>query len=504
MTEINYKEFKDYLKKSDKGGFAPVYLIFGEELLYKTVFEELLDELVPAPTRGLNYEPVDGADEKINEALQRINTYSLLQGTKVVAICDTQVFYSKLNEKALIEKAKNEYNNDNIQKAANYLLSLLGLLNLSFDDIISKANRGKALKLDVGRSAGEEWFDKTIDYCISSGLTPSDGEDKGKLLQQAIEKGFPKNNHLIITADMVDKRKGLYKAINKYGIVVDCSVPKGERRADRMAQEKVLYENMETVLTKNKKRMDKAAIAAMFEMTGFNLGSFLNNLEKLISYVGERNKITIDDVKFVLKRTKSDPIFELTNAISDRDLEKALFFLNSLLPQLDHPLQLFAAITNQVRKLLLIKGFVESRYGRAWHAGIRFDQFQRVVMPAIKEYDKDLLSRLEDWESMLSKNVNTVDESAKKGKGKKGGSSKSKLSTDLLVAQNPNNPYPVYQMLLRSERFTTNELIEDLKRLSEADLRLKSTGGNPKIILEKVIFHICGGLNILPRSSGRI
>ncbi len=494
MTEINYKEFKDYLKKPDKGGLAPVYLIFGEELLYKTVFEELLDELVPAPTRGLNYEPVDGATEKINEALQRINTYSLLQSTKVVAICNTQIFYSKLNEKALIEKAKKEYNNDNIQKAANYLLSLLGLLNLSFDDI-SKANKGKALKLDIDKSAGEEWFDKTIDYCIEGGLTPSNGEDKGKLLQQAIEKGFPQNNHLIITADMVDKRKSLYKAINKCGIVVDCSVPKGERRADRMAQEKVLYENMETVLTKNKKRMDKAAIAAMFEMTGFNLGSFLNNLEKLISYVGERNRITIDDIKFVLKRTKTDPIFDLTNAISDRNLEKALFFLNSLLPQLDHPLQLFAAITNQVRKLLLVKGFVKSRHGGAWHAGIRFDQFQRAVMPAIKEYDKDILNRLEDWQSMLSKNVNTVDEGAKKGKAKKGGSNKSKLSTDLLVAQNPNNPYPVYQMLLRSERFTTNELIEDLKRLSEADLRLKSTGGNPKIILEKVLFHICGGLN---------
>ena len=240
MTEINYKEFKDYLKKSDKSGFAHVYLIFGEELLYKTVFEELLDKLVPASTRGLNYESVDGASEKINEALQRINTYSLLQGTKVVAICDTQIFYSKLNEKALIEKAKKEYNNDNIQKAANYLLSLLGLLNLSFDDI-SKANRGKALKLDIDRLAGEEWFDKTIDYCIEGGLTPSNGEDKGKLLQQAIEKGFPKDNHLIITADMVDKRKGLYKAINKCGIVIDCSVPKGERRADRMAQERVLY-----------------------------------------------------------------------------------------------------------------------------------------------------------------------------------------------------------------------------------------------------------------------
>lgn len=488
MAEIKYDKFNNYLQKLDKGGFIPVYLIFGEEFLYKTAFEKLLDILMPPSTRGLNYESLDGTDENITKALQSINTYAFLSGTKIVALRDTQVFYSKVNKKTLLEKAKKEYDNNNIKKAAKYFLSLLSLLNLSLNDT-NKENMALALKLDFDQSDDDGWFDKVADYCKAAKLKASNTEDKAKLLQMAIEKGFPQNNYLIITADMVDKRKGLYKAVNKFGMIVDCSVPKGERAADKNAQQKVLFESMETVLIKNKKKMDKDAVGAMLEMTGFDLRAFLNNLEKLISYTGERNRITLDDVKLVLKRTKKDPIFEFTNAISDRNLEKALFFLNSLLPQVDHPLQLLAAITNQVRKLLLIKGFVESRHGRSWHAGINFNQFQKDVMPGIKEYDNDILNSLKEWEGMLSENKKTA---------------KNKLSTDLLVAQNPNNPYPIYKMLLKSGNFTTNELFEFFEHLGEADLQFKSVGGSPKIILEKIIFHICGNFTVLPGSSERM
>ena len=44
-------------------------------------------------------------------------------------------------------------------------------------------------------------------------------------------------------------------------------------------------------------------------MTGFDLRTFINNLEKLIAYTGERKNITKDDVKSVLERTRIDPIY---------------------------------------------------------------------------------------------------------------------------------------------------------------------------------------------------
>ncbi|MBW1693317.1 MAG: hypothetical protein JRJ41_03995, partial [Deltaproteobacteria bacterium] len=64
MTEINYKALKNYLieqkQHPDAKGFAPVYLIYGEEMMYKTAFEALLNALIPEAKRSLNYDSIEG------------------------------------------------------------------------------------------------------------------------------------------------------------------------------------------------------------------------------------------------------------------------------------------------------------------------------------------------------------------------------------------------------------------------------------------------------------
>ena len=486
MTEINYRELNNYLKDRKTGDFAPVYLIYGQELLYKNSLDSLLDALIPANKRSLSYEPVEGTNENIKEAIERSNTYSLLSGPKVVAICDSKIFYSKQDQGRLLEKAKQAYDTNDIKKAAKYFLSLLGVLNISYDDV-SKANRTKTIKLDIDRFGDDQWIDKIVTFCIENSLAIASQEDNAALLQNAVEKGFPKGNHLIITTDMADKRRKLFKTIREQGMIIDCSVPTGDRRADRMAQEAVLSERMSEILDQVGKRMDKDAYMTLYEMTGFDLRTFSNNLQKLISYVGDKKNITADDVESVLKRTKKDPIYDLTNAVSERNMEKSLFFLDTLLADNLHPLQVLAAITNQMRRLLLVKGFVESPHGREWHGGIQFHQFKSRIMSAIQAYDADLLGQFEMWDQMLSKQTGKDNQRSKNKNAKK----KSRPITDLVIAKNPKNPYPVYQMLLKSEMFTTDELIAVLESLGQTDLRLKSTGQKPRLILEKLIFFIC-------------
>jgi len=352
---------------------------------------------------------------------------------------------------------------------------------------VSKANRSKTIKLDINRFGDDEWIDKILQFCTENNLPIASEEDNATLLQKAIENGFPKGNHLIITTDLVDKRRKLFKSIREQGMIIDCSVPKGDRRADRMAQEAVLSERMSEILDQVGKRMDKDAYMTLYEMTGFDLRTFSNNLQKLISYVGDRKNITAHDVKSVLKRTKKDPIYDLTNAVSERDIEKSLFFLDTLLSDNLHPLQIFAAITNQMRRLLLVKGFVESSHGREWHTGIRFHQFKSRIMPAIQAYDVDLLGQIETWDQLLSKQTGKGNQPSKNKNAKK----KGRPITDLVIAKSAKNPYPVYQMLLKSEMFTTDELIAVLESLGQADFRLKSTGQKPKLILEKLILFIC-------------
>lgn len=485
MADINYKELKKHLNSLEKKQFSPVYLIHGEEVLCKTAYNELLDALVPPSERTINYEPVD--NDNVYEAIERVNTFSLLSGTKVVALCDSQVFYSKQNEASLLEKAKEAYDEKNMKKAAKYFVNVLGLLNLSFDDVDSEDNREKSLKPDPDILADGRWLDAIVSFCTDNGMSVSVPKDSAGDLQKAVEKGFPEGNHLIITTDIADRRRKLFNAISENGMVINCSVPKGNRRADIMEQDAVLKERMKTILSKTGKTMDQGAYLALHEMTGFDLRTFSNNLEQLASYVGVQNHITIDDVESLLKRTKQDPIYELTNAVSDRNTEQALFFLDSLLYAGFFPLQILAAMTNQIRKILLVKGFVESPQGGVWRKGIQYPYFQNNIMPVIQEYDKILLNKLEDWEKMLS----ATDDDADSGKKKKRKKKITKPVTELVIVKNPKNAYPVYQMFLKSEKFTKHDLVNAIECLSEADLQIKSSGRNPKLVLEKAVFQIC-------------
>ncbi len=484
MPEIKYKLLRKYLKDligDPEKQFSQVYLIFGEELLVKTAYDDLLETLLPVANRTANYDPMDGTIESIYDVIERVNTFSLMSGTKVVAMRGSSIFYSKQDKSRLLEISKKAYDDDNIRKAAKYFLNLMGNMNLSFEDV-DKSNRDKALKLDAGMTQGDEWLDDIIGYCQENKLTIPEPADESVVLQKAIEKGFPKNNHLLITTDMVDKRRGLFKAIKNQGMVIDCAVPKGDRRADRMAQEDVLLEKMTEILKPDKKEMDKGAYLALVDMTGFDLRTFCGSLEKLINYVGKRNTITVEDVESVLKRTKKDPIYDLTNAIADRHTEKSLFFLSSLLAAEFHPLQVLTAIVNQIRRLILAKDFTKSPQAKEWHAGVAYKLFQQNIMPSIVAYDRASLETLEDWEDSSS-NALYVDQ----GKGEK----KRKIKTDLLLARNPQNAYPVYQLLKKSERYSKTELMAAFSYLNETDAQLKISAQNPKLILERLIFRIC-------------
>jgi len=496
MPEIKYQALKNYLndlgKDPESNRVASVYLIYGEELLYKTAFEALIAALIPDSAQSLNYESIEGTNENIHEAIQRVNTFSLSPGKKIVAFRDAQIFYSKQDENRLLERAKQAHDHSDIEKAAKYLLSFMGLLNLSFDDI-QKTNRKKTLRLHLDRFSDDKWLDEIISCCVENSMSIPSGADNISLLQKVIEKGFPRGNHLIITTDMVDKRRKLFQTILNNGLIIDCSVPQGDRRADKMAQEAVLKEKMTESLENSGKTMDIAAYSALYEMTGFALRTFSNNLEKLVDYVGDRKEITADDVIAVLKRTKKDPIYDFTNAITDKDIGKTLFYLDSLLSggDIDHPLQLLSATVNQIRRLLLIKDFVKSPYGIHWHADAPYNHFKSRIMPEIQAFDKGILNQIRDWEEMLS---NNGDADTEKEKGKvieKKRAKQAKTITDLVIVKNPNNPYPVYQMLKKSEKFTIDELLSAMECLSEADLRLKTTGQHPRIVLEDMIFRIC-------------
>jgi len=423
MTVIKHNEIQRHLERLNQDtGWAryPVFLLFGEEVLTKTALQTILDLLMPVSARKYNYEALEGSPENILDAVQRLNTYALLDNGKIVALLESPLFSAKQKGTASPENAQ--------QKGA------------------------------------------------SSG-------DATEILISALTEKFPENHYLIMTASAVDKRRRLYKIMEEAGLVVDCSVPQGNRQADRVAQDAVLRESMQALLSKRNKTLESSAFAALCNMTGFDLQTFQNNLNKLMDYVGDRKAITVADVAFVLERTKQDPIYEFTNALSDKDVGNALFYMNSLLANGYHELQLIAAAVNQTRRLLVIRQFIDDIAGSAWQASMSYNAFRDRIMPLIKTHDQNLKEQLAAWDQSLS-DSDRVEEKSKK---------RPAVTTDLLIAPNPNNAYPVYKQLQKVVKFKASELIDALTALSQTDGRLKSSGQPPRSIVADVVLKICGG-----------
>ncbi len=480
MTEIKYKNLDAFTGQIKKGEKPGVFLIFGEEALYKKALKKITKILVSGQDADLCHEEMDG--DMVHDAIAALNTFSLFGGPKIITLADSRIFYSKQDKSSVLKKAWEKWKAGEKKKAAKYISSFLGLMNLGLDDVDGPEKRKANFKGDNEIIGNGQWIDDLISYCADNNILPSAPPDAASDLEKAISKGFAPESYLIITTDMVDKRKKLYKTIKEKEIIIDCSVAKGNIKAAKMARESVLSDEMKAVLSPLGKVMDGLAFKTLCELTGFDLRTFSSGLEKLASYVGERKKITAEDVKALIRKTRQEPVYELSNAIALKNAPDCIYYINSLISDGFFPLQILAAMINQIRRLILARGFIESSYGKkSWRPGISFDIFKKSVMPLVKEFDKIVTNQAEKWKEAV------LPCSDKKTKKKK----KTPSSTDLILAKNPQSPYPVYLLIHRAGRFTTPQLSNALEILKQADKNLKTTGSSPRLILEKAVIEIC-------------
>ncbi len=292
-----------------------------------------------------------------------------------------------------------------------------------------------------------------------------------------IEKGIPENHYLILTANSVDKRKKTFKKIQNKALIIDCQVAAGSRKADIDEQRAVSQRIARKIVLKADKKLDTNAFISLFDLTGFNLELFSRNLEKLILYAGKNSNITNEDVKSVISRDKTDPVFNLTNAFMEKDVKKALFYFNSLIFKGFHILQMLRSLENQIRKLILVKCCV-LQLSQGKTLGIKkmgFNGFKQNILPGIVEYDQKTRKDIKELNEYF-----VSQDSKKKTK-----------QNELLIAPNPKNAYPVFQTFQKSENFSQKELNQALIFLSDLDYRMKSSSFDVKTALENFIINTC-------------
>jgi hypothetical protein len=105
-------------------------------------------------------------------------------------------------------------------------------------------------------------------------------------------------------------------------------------------------------------------------------------------------------------------------------------------------LKLLGTIAAEMRRLLLARQLLESELRGCWRRGMSYSQFQQTVL----KQNVPMLTR---------------------------------------------NPYADYMFFQRADKFSISALHHYMAEICEADFRLKSSGGNPRLVMERLVLNMC-------------
>jgi DNA polymerase-3 subunit delta len=428
--------------REEKG--SALFLFHGDDFQVHAAAQALLDALVPAENRSFNLERFDGRSASWDQIEAALMTPPFFPGTKLVWIENAPYFASPESKDEIGEKALKLLGEGRRDEAARVLLERLRLEGWTQERWERMEPRNSVREIagllgDAGKETLRE-IEALLEFCREQGLAlkQRSGNEADRLAALA-EQGLPPWGALLLTAAQVDRRMRQYKKVAEKGNVLDLAVERD--RTGKLSRE-VLAQWLDRDLREaGKKSIDARAREMILARAGTDLRAFQQELAKLLLYVGDEPGITAKDVNAIFLDQGEGWIFDLTDALAARDAVATLNQLSRLMAQGDHPLKLLGPIAGKVRQLLQAREVIDGER-RRWSKGMSYEQFQRSV--------------LQDGAVSL-----------------------------------PGHPYAAYLSFKSAENFAAEELARYLKLIYQADIRLKSSGNAPRIVMERLILEMC-------------
>ena len=161
-------------------------------------------------------------------------------------------------------------------------------------------------------------------------------EENYTLIEDAVE--------LIFVEEEAEKNE-LYKAIEKYGEVQEFPLLKLPG----------LIENIQKICVAYKVRIDTTSAKYFVESCGTSMQDLINEIRKLIEYVGQDGVITNKEIDLLTNKQMDSVIFDLTDNLGKKDIEKAMQVLKELIYEKEPIQKILITLYNHFKKLYIVK-----------------------------------------------------------------------------------------------------------------------------------------------------
>lgn len=173
----------------------------------------------------------------------------------------------------------------------------------------------------------------------NSGLFKKGGEQLADYI-----KNLPETAYLVFIEKETDKRSRLYKAVKEIGRITEFAAQ----------DEGTLIRWIAGLAAKEDKQMAQGEIRYFLEKTGTDMANIRAELEKLFCYTLEKEQITAADIDAVCIRKITNQIFDMVNAVADKDQKKALELYYDLLALKEPPMRILFLIARQFNLLMQV------------------------------------------------------------------------------------------------------------------------------------------------------
>ena len=167
-------------------------------------------------------------------------------------------------------------------------------------------------------------------------------------------KEMPETTYFIFVENEVDKRSKLYKAVKAKGHIVELSAQ----------DESTLKRWIQGIIRGEKKQMADSVILYFLGKVGTDMENIRKELEKLVCYALDRETITKEDVDAVCVTQIANHIFDMVNAVADKDQRRALDLYYDLLALKEPPMRILFLMIRQYRILFQVKALLQQGYGK--------------------------------------------------------------------------------------------------------------------------------------------
>jgi DNA polymerase-3 subunit delta len=277
---------------------------------------------------------------------------------------------------------------------------------------------------------------------------------EGKLPKEAgslvsrVAAGLPCDLTLILEAPTDAPKGELYDACAASGVVLRFAKIAKAAEVGEFIEERLRYAGV---------RIDRDALDLLQALAPPDSGLLTSEIRKLVAYVGEEGRVTSDDVRKLVARTRETVVFEISDALGERDIGRALGATRDLMHQGHGAVAIVALLASRLRLLLVARALMD-----------------RGLVP-------EALLRSGRCDNTFKERWTAVAQQAKP-----------LMPEDRAANLAAQHPFVVFKTLREARSFSAAELAAGIRAAADADLALKSTTGlGDADIVESLVIGLC-------------